>query len=123
MSVHFESCKNLDTRELDAPFNSKLESERQNIVKVLIHSSDLSGQVFPTSIATMWEERISKEFELQANKEKGKGLPVLSHMQNLHDPIVRAQNQVAFIEYVLTPWVRVAMQAAILSPLLVLVVS
>jgi len=106
MSVHFDALKALDLREPDQSFNSKVETDRQAVVKVLIHSADLSGQVFPNTIARVWEERISKEFDEQAKKESSKGLPVLSHMQNLHDPIVRNQNQVSFIDFVLLPWWR-----------------
>jgi hypothetical protein len=91
MTVHFESCKSLDGREPESPFNSKSEADRQQVVNLLIHSADLSGQVFPTPVAKVWEENISREFEAQAKKEKTKGIPVAPFMQNLSDPILRNQ--------------------------------
>jgi hypothetical protein len=33
---------------------------------MLCNSADLSGQVFPTPVAKVWEENISREFEAQA---------------------------------------------------------
>ena len=51
----------------------------------------LLSAVFPTPVAKMWEERISREFENQATKEKSKGLPVAPFMKNLSDPILRNQ--------------------------------
>jgi hypothetical protein len=71
--------------------------------------SDLSGQVFPTAVAKEWEERISKEFKIQSDKEHQLGIPTAPFMQNLGDPLHRAGLQVGFIEFVLLPyWAHVA---------------
>lgn len=53
-----------------------------------------------------WEERITREFENQAAKEKSLGIPVAEFMQNLTNPLLRRQNQVNFIDVVLIPWWR-----------------
>ena len=105
MTSHFSSVKRLDGR--DEPFfDCTNEDDRRDIVTTLIHSADLSGQVFRFSVAKVWEERISLEFIEQAEKEEKLGLPVLPFMQNLSDPTVRIQNQINFIEFVLVPWWR-----------------
>jgi len=108
MINHFSECRNLEGLSCDsgAPFNIKVPADRQIVVNLLIHSSDLSAQCFPTSIAATWEERITREFESQAAKEKKLGIPVAEFMQNLTNPLLRRQNQVNFIDVVLMPWWR-----------------
>lgn len=106
MSHHFDEIRRLDAREVDSPYNSKVEADRQHVINVLVHSADLSGQVFPTAVAKVWEERIAREFETQAVREKSQGLPVAPFMVGLSDPVVRAQAQVNFIDFVLVPWWR-----------------
>lgn len=101
---HFSECRNLDKCDTSAPFNINAPSDRQVVVNLLIHSSDLSAQCFPTSVASVWEERITREFENQAAREKALGIPVAEFMQNLANPILRRQNQVNFIDVVLIPW-------------------
>ena len=71
---------------------------------MIVHSADLSGQVFKTEIAIQWEEKISAEFNDQAIEEAQLGLPVAPFMQNLADPQHRSKLQVNFIDFVLEPW-------------------
>jgi len=104
MSNHIAECQKLDLKPEDHPFSSKTEAERQELVNVLIHTSDLSGQVLKLSVAKQWEERITKEFDKQAQEEEKRGLTVLPFMKNLDNPQIRAQNQVNFIDFVLIPW-------------------
>lgn len=87
-----------------AAFSPTSPQDRQFVVNVLIHSADLSGQVFPTVIAKDWEERIAREFSAQAEVEKKMDIPVAPFMQNLNDPYTRAKLQVNFIDFVLSPW-------------------
>ncbi len=51
--------------KLRSPFDVSIEMDRQYFIDLVVHASDLSGQVFPTSIAAAWEARISAEFEEQ----------------------------------------------------------
>jgi dual 3',5'-cyclic-AMP and -GMP phosphodiesterase 11 len=105
MTIHFDTIKRLDS--LNEPFfNIQNESDRQDAVNMLIHSADLSGQLFATHVAIEWEERITREFVAQAQYEKEKNLPVVSFMQNLTDPVQRAKNQVNFCDFVLIPYWR-----------------
>jgi hypothetical protein len=53
--------------------------------------------VLPWSIAKVWEERISAEFDAQAQEETKLGLTVIPSMQNLSDPYHRAKLQTGFI--------------------------
>jgi hypothetical protein len=56
--------------EKDKPLiDQKSDKERQFLVNTLIHSADLSGQVYPTPIARVWEDRITQEFINQAESE------------------------------------------------------
>lgn len=100
MINHFSECRNLDRCDIEntaAPFNIKVPADRQVVVNLLIHSADLSAQCFPTAVAKVWEERITREFENQAAREKAQGIPVAEFMQNLTNPLLRRQNQVNFI--------------------------
>lgn len=68
-------------------FNPNDEKDRQTVMNVLVHTADLSAQVYPWETARVWEDRINMEFMAQAAKEKQLGLPVLPHMDNLeHHP-------------------------------------
>lgn len=100
--------RTLDNLECDGavPFNIQVPSDRQVVVNLLIHSADLSAQCFPTTVARVWEERITREFEHQAAREKAQGIQVAEFMQNLSNPLLRRQNQVNFIDVVLVPWWR-----------------
>jgi len=72
-------------------------------VAYLVHTADLGNLTLEWGIAMMWEERIFKEFEVQAQKEEEEGLEVASYMSNL-DEVSRAKIQLGFIDFVLQPW-------------------
>jgi dual 3',5'-cyclic-AMP and -GMP phosphodiesterase 11 len=103
MSIHFDKIKELEKRD-PASFDSSKEHDRLQLVSLLVHSADLSAQTLPTHIATVWEQRISLEFEEQAKAEAARGLPVAPFMQNLENAQHRAKLQVNFIGFVLEPW-------------------
>lgn len=87
-SMHFPSPP-----ECPLPFDPEQEKDRQALVNIIIHSADLSGQVFPTHIARQWEERISREFQDQAIQETKLGLTVAPFMKGLDNPKTRAKLQ------------------------------
>jgi hypothetical protein len=53
----------------------------------------LSAQVLPWISASRWEERISQEFNAQANKEIELGMKPSPMMMNLDDMKVRGKGQ------------------------------
>lgn len=106
MAIHFERSRDLDARDPKRPFDFTKDKEKQRMLDMMVHSADLSGQVFKTEISILWEEKISSEFNDQALEEAKLGLPVAPFMQNLSDPQHRAKLQVNFIEFVLEPWWR-----------------
>jgi hypothetical protein len=104
MALHFEKCKELDTRDGSKPFDCSKELDRMMVVSTIVHAADLGAQTLPTGIAKQWEERISQEFDSQAREEESLGLPVLPFMQNLSNGLHRSKLQVNFIQFVLEPW-------------------
>ncbi len=104
MTVHFAAIKDLGSRDPLNPFNIASPKDRQMLVDTITHAADLSGQVFPISVAKVWEERISQEFGAQAEDETKRGLNPAQFMLGLADPHTRAKCQQSFICFVLDPW-------------------
>jgi hypothetical protein len=52
----------------------------------------------------VWEDRITLEFQAQAEAERKLGLTPAPFMQNLQSSKNRAKLQVGFIDFVLSPW-------------------
>ena len=72
-------------------------------VAYIVHTADLGNLTLDWDLALMWEDRIFKEFEIQAEREQKMGLEVATYMLNL-DEVSRAKIQLGFIDYVLLPW-------------------
>lgn len=104
MSHHFDASRDLESRNAESPFDKTKESDRHTLAGCMVHASDLSAQTLHTSIAKVWEERISQEFDAQAAEESKLGLPVAPFMQNLSNGVHRAKLQVNFITFVLEPY-------------------
>ena len=77
--------------------------EVKDWVAYIVHTADLGNLTLEWDLALMWEDRIFKEFENQAEKEQKQGLEVATYMLNL-DEVSRAKIQMGFIDYVLLPW-------------------
>ena len=75
------------------PFRSDRVTDRQTLLNICIHCSDLSAQVLPWITASRWEERISQEFAAQAQKEIDNGMSPSPMMMNLDDMKVRGKGQ------------------------------
>lgn len=103
MVHHGELCKLIVGRPHINPFDKQNPTDRQLVLKIMIHSSDLSIQTFPWNIASKWEQRISLEFARQAIEETKHGLTVLPFMQNLSSFQRRGKLQVDFIDFCLVP--------------------
>jgi uncharacterized membrane protein YgcG len=105
LTMHFEDTKKLGALEsFEASIDASKAPDRQLLVDIFIHTSDLSGQVYPIHVALEWEKRISAEFAMQAANERKLALPVAPFMENLDNFPHRAKLQVGFIEFVLSPW-------------------
>ncbi len=105
MTMHIDTQTKLSGLDVP-PVNLTVEKDKLFLFHVIIHTADLSGQVYPQPISGEWESRISAEFRYQAEMEEKLGLPVLPLMRNLEQPHVRAQGQVNFIDFILAPWWR-----------------
>eukprot|EP00949_MAST-11_sp_MAST-11-sp1_P003674 g3674.t1 len=103
MEHHSEMCQMITSRDAIRPFRRDTPKDRQTLLGLLIHTSDLSAQVRPWKNAWKWCERISKEFSAQAAAEKQRGLEPAAFMCGLDDERHRSKLQVGFIDYVLLP--------------------
>eukprot|EP00931_Biecheleriopsis_adriatica_P089170 TRINITY_DN63338_c0_g1_i1.p1 TRINITY_DN63338_c0_g1~~TRINITY_DN63338_c0_g1_i1.p1 ORF type:complete len:654 (-),score=111.23 TRINITY_DN63338_c0_g1_i1:64-2025(-) len=106
MSLHRQMCQSLlgFTGSVGVGDVQSSEMDRDLLLHMCIHSSDLSAQVLPWADASQWEERISLEFLAQAEQEIAAGLtpePFMQfEMQDLHQ---RGKLQRDFIDFVLIP--------------------
>ena len=104
MARHFDMCHELDAQEPEcASINWHSEADRQFIVNLITHSSDLSGQITPLHIAREWEERVTREFMAQSALELRFGFPLTSYFKDLHLERVRLKNHINFLDFVMTP--------------------
>ena len=55
MSHHEKHCKIIASRDKLRPFTSTNAADRQMLLDLVIHCSDLSAQVQPWNIARRWE--------------------------------------------------------------------
>ena len=101
MSTHDKTCQKIMNRDRLRPFRSDRVTDRQTLINICIHCSDLSAQALPWISASRWEERISQEFDAQAKKEMKLGMTPSPMMMNLNDMKVRGKGQMGFIDYVL----------------------
>lgn len=90
-------------------FDRTAEDERGELVAVLVHTADLSGQAYPLPVARNWNNRILGEFRAQAAKERERGLPVAPVMASLDTPLACARLQLSFVSNIVQPlWHRLA---------------
>ena len=85
MSTHDKTCQKIMNRDRLRPFRSDRVTDRQTLINICIHCSDLSAQALPWISASRWEERISQEFDAQAKKEMKLGMTPSPMMMNLND--------------------------------------
>lgn len=81
-------------------YNGTLD-DRLFLVKALVHTSDLSGQVYPTHVALKWSNMISKEFAYQALLEQAEGLPI--SYKHIDDPLEMVVSQLFFAQKIVSP--------------------
>lgn len=95
MSHHEKHCKIIASRDKLRPFTSTNAADRQMLLDLVIHCSDLSAQVQPWNIARRWEKRISVEFSQEAAELESLGLTPAPFMLNLDSETVRAKGQMS----------------------------
>eukprot|EP01083_Nonionella_stella_P240251 840059_1 len=83
-------------------FIKESKDDRELLVEVLVHSSDLSNPVLPFDMYNKWANRIVQEFYEQAETEKIENLDFVPYMAK-KDPLSVAKLQVNFITYVVAP--------------------
>lgn len=106
MADHSEAGKSLCLVDSIDSLDRDERKDRLFLCKVIIHSADLSGQVFKWKVARVWEELISLEFAEQARQEEKRGIEGAPFMRDLNDRARRGKLQVGFIDFVLSPWWR-----------------
>lgn len=89
MKVHVALCSRLqavafkfsDTGAF--PLSKDSPSDREQLLEVLVHAADLSGQTMKTELAAEWGNRVLTEFMQQAKYEQENGMSVAPFMQVL----------------------------------------
>lgn len=104
MAHHYEICKKLDSQKngVDSLDKNKTE-DRIFLVNLIVHASDLAGQVVPLKIAQIWQVLVASEFIKEEELSIEMGLPVAPFMQRLADRETAYQNHLNFIDLVMTP--------------------
>ena len=95
------------------------ESDRLELVKAIVHASDLSGQAMEPEVAYSFGKGVLAEFHQQATREAQEKLPETPFMKNLDDTLQQAKAQLGFINFVVEPlWcVRVPVRACVRASL------
>lgn len=107
--VHFSGRKvSLSSSSLvDSPsllvYDVHKESDRLELVKAIVHASDLSGQAMEPEVAYSFGKGVLAEFHQQATREAQEKLPETPFMKNLDDTLQQAKAQLGFINFVVEP--------------------
>jgi len=89
---------------VDEAFDVENSNARQFLVDVVVHAADISAQVYVWEVAQKWEERINREFVLQVEKERARGITPSSFMAELDQPMKRYKSQLFFCDIILKPF-------------------
>lgn len=76
---------------------------RKKILKLLMHSSDLSAQTQSPSLAITWSKKCYDEFLKQASIEKNLGIVTTPFLHDLDSKSKRANSQILFINHIVAP--------------------
>ncbi|RYG50213.1 hypothetical protein EON67_05690 [archaeon] len=85
------------------PFDRDADDDRLQLVCTLVHTADLSGHAYVSTVSRNWNARILSEFRAQATKERAQGLPVAPFMANLDTPLQCARLQLSFVSNIVLP--------------------
>lgn len=76
MSMHFESLASFKAKGIVDGYGADEAKDRQFILKMALHTADISNLARPQSLAVRWGWRVVQEFVDQGDKERELGLPV-----------------------------------------------
>jgi high affinity cGMP-specific 3',5'-cyclic phosphodiesterase 9 len=74
---------------------------RITLLKVMVHSADISNPTKDWEVSKEWSERVSKEFFAQGDAERKLGLPVSANMDR--DTTNKAKLSLGFIDFIVAP--------------------
>eukprot|EP00002_Diphylleia_rotans_P025002 TRINITY_DN4939_c0_g2_i2.p1 TRINITY_DN4939_c0_g2~~TRINITY_DN4939_c0_g2_i2.p1 ORF type:complete len:1059 (-),score=186.23 TRINITY_DN4939_c0_g2_i2:408-3584(-) len=106
MAEHSKLTTNLSVH--GNSFQKESKEDRQFLVNIILHSSDLCNPILPTERAYCWATRVLQEFNDQAKRERELSMPVAAFMEK-SDEVSKANLNIGFIKYVVSPlWTRFA---------------
>eukprot|EP00164_Ancoracysta_twista_P004940 GFYU01006720.1.p1 GENE.GFYU01006720.1~~GFYU01006720.1.p1 ORF type:complete len:536 (+),score=130.95 GFYU01006720.1:349-1956(+) len=102
MAKHFEALARFKGRlATKTPFDASVKKDRDLLLEVAIHVSDLSNPAKPEPLCTRWADKITEEFYQQGDKEKEIDLPV-SIFCDRNKP-QKEKCQIGFIDVIVKP--------------------
>jgi hypothetical protein len=104
MAMHFEELGSFRTRiaNEDRPFPDPGDRmDKLAIMRVVLHSSDISNPTKALKCYNIWIERVLTEYFEQGDRERKLGMPISMFMDRFTTNI--AKNQLGFIDFVVTP--------------------
>jgi hypothetical protein len=104
MAVHFEELGSFRARiaNEDHPFPDPSDRmDKLAIMRIVLHSSDISNPTKDLRFYNLWVERVLTEYFEQGDRERKLGMPISMFMDRFTTNI--AKNQLGFIDFVVTP--------------------
>jgi hypothetical protein len=111
MSYHFESTNLFKARtcahtgsggdKSTVSLRPDVKDDRQLMMKILLHTADISNQAKPWEVASRWAAKVTEEFLAQGELERQAGGPVSPGMDKTN--VKMEQMTANFIEVVLEP--------------------
>lgn len=104
MSKHFEDVALFKTKIVPAVGEEfKLESlgDKRLLLKLILHTSDVSNPAKERSLMLKWTHRVVEEFFAQGDMERDRGLPVSPFMDRNNCTLMK--QQLGFIDYIVNP--------------------
>ncbi|CAD8064106.1 unnamed protein product [Paramecium sonneborni] len=99
--AHHASELAITNSRIAAPDFEPNGKDKQRLMDLIVHSSDVSNPTKSFEIYKQWTEKVLTEFWLQGDKERELGLPI-SYLCNRYTTNT-AEAQVGFIDYVVKP--------------------
>jgi cAMP-specific phosphodiesterase 4 len=78
------------------------QADRNTIMKILLHSADISNPAKPWKVSKRWSDNVVAEFFAQGDREKREGLTVSPNMDR--DTTDQSQLSLNFIDFIVAPF-------------------
>lgn len=75
----------------------------RNLAGSVLHACDVGAQLYPTDIAKKWTSLLIAEFNMQAKKERTRGIDVPAFRDHLDSTQAQGNLQMNFIDYIVGP--------------------